>query len=57
MSKMAADGSIYRSLIKQATMISFNDTFWLMSIMLIATLPLIFLFKRPRHGEHIETMH
>ena len=57
MSKMAADGSIYRSLIKQSTMIAFNDTFWLMSIMLVATLPLIFIFKRPRHGEHIETMH
>jgi len=57
MSKMAADGSIYRTLIKQATMIAFNDAFWLMSIMLIATLPLIFLFKRPRHGEHIETIH
>lgn len=56
MAKMAADGSIYRNLIKQASMIAFNDTFWLMSIMLIATLPLLLIFKRPRHGEHMETM-
>lgn len=56
MAKMAADGSIYRNLIKQASMIAFNDTFWLMSIMLVATLPLLLIFKRPRHGEHMETM-
>lgn len=57
MAKMAADGSIYRSLIKQASMIAFNDTFWLMSIMLVATLPLLLIFKRPRHGEHVEMTH
>ena len=56
MAKMAADGSIYRNLIKLASMIAFNDTFWLMSIMLVATLPLLLIFKRPRHGEHMETM-
>jgi DHA2 family multidrug resistance protein len=57
MSKMAADGTIYRELIRQATMIAFNDTFWLMSAMLVATLPLILLFKRPRHGDHVGPMH
>jgi MFS transporter, DHA2 family, multidrug resistance protein len=57
MSRLTADGAIYRDLIKQATMIAFNDTFWLMSMMLLATLPLILLFKRPRHGEHIGPMH
>lgn len=57
MSRMAADGSLYRDLIRQATMIAFNDTFWLMCMILLATLPLILFFKRPRHGEHVGPMH
>jgi len=39
-------GVIYGELIKQATMLSFNDTFHLLSIMLMLILPLVLFMKK-----------
>ncbi|MGQ9569812.1 MAG: DHA2 family efflux MFS transporter permease subunit [Thermodesulfovibrionales bacterium] len=39
---------IYKELLRQASMLSFNDTFYLTSIILISILPLAFLIKRGR---------
>jgi DHA2 family multidrug resistance protein len=39
---------IYDELLRQASMMSFNDTFYLTSMILIAILPLVFIIKRPR---------
>jgi DHA2 family multidrug resistance protein len=37
---------IYSQLIKQATMMSFNDAFYLLSVMMMLILPLILLMKK-----------
>jgi len=39
-------GVIYRDLIRQATMLAFNDAFHLLYISLLCVLPLVFLMKR-----------
>ncbi|MEW6419156.1 MAG: DHA2 family efflux MFS transporter permease subunit [Nitrospirota bacterium] len=39
---------IYGQLIKQASMMSFNDAFYILSLMLICTLPLLLLIKRDK---------
>jgi DHA2 family multidrug resistance protein len=43
----AALGVIYRNLVKEATMLAFNDTFHFVFILMLAVLPLIFFLKRP----------
>ncbi len=37
---------IYRQLLRQASMLSFNDAFYLLSVLLICTLPLLLLIRR-----------
>lgn len=39
-------GVIYRELLRQASMLSFNDAFHLVSIMMVCILPLVFLMRR-----------
>jgi DHA2 family multidrug resistance protein len=41
-------GVIYNELLRQASMMSFNDTFYLTSLILISILPLALLIKRPK---------
>jgi DHA2 family multidrug resistance protein len=41
-------GVIYNELLRQASMMSFNDTFYLTSLILISILPFVFLIKRPK---------
>jgi DHA2 family multidrug resistance protein len=41
-------GMIYEQLIRQASMLSFNDAFYLTSIIMLCVLPLVFLMKRRR---------
>lgn len=41
-------GAIYGQLLRQASMLSFNDAFYLLSVFMICTLPLLFLMKRDR---------
>ena len=42
-------GLIYRELIRQATMMSFNDAFFITFLVMLAIIPLVLLLKRPRH--------
>jgi DHA2 family multidrug resistance protein len=41
---------IYSQLIKQATMMSFNDAFHLLSVMMMLILPLVLLMKKGKEG-------
>ncbi len=41
-------GVIYNQLIKQASMLSFNDAFYLISIIMLCVLPLVLLMKRAK---------
>ena len=42
-------GRLYAQAVRQATMMGFNDAFWILSMMMFAILPLILLLKRPAH--------
>src|SRR5262249_22255304 len=44
----AALGLLYRTLVRQATLLSFLDTFRLLALLALACLPLVFLFRRVR---------
>lgn len=48
--EMAANGVIYQQLIRQSSLFSFTDAFYISTIMLFSILPLVFLLKRPRHA-------
>jgi MFS transporter, DHA2 family, multidrug resistance protein len=45
-SQQAGLSSIYGQLLRQASMLSFNDAFYLLSVLMICTFPLLFLIKR-----------
>lgn len=51
---LAADqgslGMIYRKLVREASMISFNDTFYLLSVLMILVLPLVLIMKKAKAG-------
>jgi DHA2 family multidrug resistance protein len=40
---------IYGELVRQATMMGFNDAFYILSVMMACVLPLLFLLRRPAH--------
>jgi DHA2 family multidrug resistance protein len=42
-------GNLYRQVVRQATMMGFNDAFWILSMMMFAILPLVLLLRRPAH--------
>jgi len=42
-------GRIYGQLVRQATMMGFNDAFYILSVMMACVLPLLFLLRRPAH--------
>ncbi len=42
-------GRLYGQLVRQATMMGFNDAFFLLSMLMFAILPLVLLLKRPAH--------
>src|SRR5262249_51263277 len=44
----AALGLLYRTLVRQATLLSFLDTFRLLALLALACLPLVLLFRRVR---------
>lgn len=48
-SEYAGLASIYKELLRQASMLGFNDAFHLLSVMMIGVFFLIFLLKRPGH--------
>ena len=41
--------AIYGQAVKQATAMGFNDSFWLLSVMMACVLPLVLLLRRPAH--------
>ena len=41
--------SIYEQVIREASMMSFNDVFYLLSVMLVLTVPLVFFMRRIYH--------
>jgi DHA2 family multidrug resistance protein len=49
-------GVFYEKLIRQATMLSFNDVFYFLSVMIVLMLPLVFFMVHVRHSasDHIE---
>ena len=49
--KKQALGKLYKEILKQASMLSFLDSFRLVSILLFAIIPLLLLMKRPKLGK------
>jgi len=47
-SQNAGLSAMYRQLLRHASMLSFNDAFYILSIFMICTLILLFLIKRPK---------
>jgi DHA2 family multidrug resistance protein len=45
----AALERIYGELVRQATMMGFNDAFYILSVMMACVLPLLLLLRRPAH--------
>ncbi|GAB4418882.1 MAG: DHA2 family efflux MFS transporter permease subunit [Thermodesulfovibrionales bacterium] len=43
--------AIYEQLLRQASMLSFNDAFYITSIIMICILPLVFLMRRGKQGK------
>jgi DHA2 family multidrug resistance protein len=41
-------GMMYKELLRQASMLSFNDTFRIVSIIMICVLPLVLFMKRSK---------
>jgi DHA2 family multidrug resistance protein len=50
-------GLIYNKLLKEASMISFNDTFYVLSVLMILVLPLVLIMRRPKAGGLAPGMH
>ena len=53
-------GVIYNELLRQASMMSFNDAFYLTALLMISILPLVLLMKRPKDASQkqgTETSH
>lgn len=47
-------GAIYGRLQQQAALLSFNETFWLLSLLFLVMLPLVWFMRRPR--SHVEAV-
>ena len=43
-----ANGMLYGSMMRQATMLSFADTFWFMGVLFLCIIPLVFMMKKIR---------
>lgn len=50
MAQYGALAGIYRELLRQASMLSFNDAFYLISVIMICILPLVLLMRRGKGG-------
>jgi len=50
-------GIIYRELLRQSSMLSFNDAFYLVSVLMISILPLVFLMKRAKYCSGSQGIH
>jgi DHA2 family multidrug resistance protein len=45
-----ASGELYGSIIRQATMMSYLDNFWILGVAAMIVIPFVFLMKRPPRG-------
>jgi DHA2 family multidrug resistance protein len=54
LSGRAADASIYRELIRQATMLAFNDVFMVTAVVMLLVVLLVPIMRQPRHDAHVE---
>jgi MFS transporter, DHA2 family, multidrug resistance protein len=52
-----AYASVFGMVQRQAAMMSFNDVFWVLTIIFASMLPLIFLMQKPKHGKGPVAMH
>jgi len=52
-----AYASVFGIVARQAMMMSFNDVFWLLTLIFAAMFPLIFLMRKPTHGKGPVAMH
>ena len=50
-SNFAANGIIYQQLMKEAALRSFNDAFYFSTVIMVCSLPIVFLLKRPSHSD------
>ena len=57
LSEQGGLGILYRELLRQASMLSFNDAFYLVSVLMICILPLVFLMKREKGAGTTAGMH
>ena len=56
-SNSAANGLFYQQLMREATLRSFNDAFYLSTVIMIGILPIVFLLKRPNHSDADVVIH
>ncbi|GAB4484330.1 MAG: DHA2 family efflux MFS transporter permease subunit [Thermodesulfovibrionales bacterium] len=49
--------TIYGNLLRQASMLSFNDAFFLLSVLMLLIVPLVFLMRQGQGGEGMPGMH
>ncbi|MGE3690822.1 MAG: DHA2 family efflux MFS transporter permease subunit [Novosphingobium sp.] len=45
---------LYRQIARQAMMVAYIDTYWMMFVLSVAMMPLALLMKRPRHAEPVD---
>jgi MFS transporter, DHA2 family, multidrug resistance protein len=46
-----ANAFVYQLILRQASMLSFIDCFWLLSVLFLASIPFVFLLKKVHHGD------
>jgi MFS transporter, DHA2 family, multidrug resistance protein len=44
-------GLMYKNLIREATMLAFNDTFFVMSVMMLCLVPFVFIMRKASQTE------
>lgn len=50
-------GMIYSRLIREASMIAFNDAFYILSVLMILVLPLVLIMRKPKAGAPVQGGH
>jgi DHA2 family multidrug resistance protein len=45
-----AQAQVYTMVQREAALLSFNDSFWAMAVLLVAMVPLVFLLRKPQPG-------
>ncbi len=53
----SANGLIYQQLMRQSTLFSYTDAFYVSTVIMLTIVPLVFLLKRPKHTDASVPMH